>query len=416
MSRATNLANATQWQADSDVRSAETIQKYLAMPDSQLREWGKPESQTFGNSHYANIIAMGRSVNAPGIDELEQRIAKIYPGAIQNVPNALKNLEGDSYVSRELARQAAYDAQPKNNVFSGGILGSIPGVTDGFNQAINSPIGNTNIPGSNTTMGDAGVKVVDTANKVGTAAAGATIVAGLTQAGGNGAGGGGGGAGGTTPAAIPFDWSNPSTYDWGSIIGTGATLYGGKVMSDASSDAAAAQAAASAEAVAENRRQFDITQLAMKPWLDTGTKALTELSSAYGLDGSPADGVMDKVKATPGYQFRLNQGTSAIEGGAAARGGLFSGRTGKALNEHGQDYATNEFGNYTNRLSSLAGTGQTQSNNLANLGQNYSNNFGNLTTNAANSAGADSINRGNIWGSTLTGLSNIWANNRARRP
>ncbi len=71
----------------------------------------------------------------------------------------------------------------------------------------------------------------------------------------------------------------------------------------------------------------------------------------------------------PGYQFRLDEQNRGINSKAAAKGGLYSGATLKALSRFGQDYASNEFGNAWNRdnindtnkfnrLSGIAGTGQ----------------------------------------------------------
>jgi hypothetical protein len=278
-------------------------------------------------------------------------------------------------------------------VVGGNIIGA--GTALASNAAAPSIMGTgtTGVPGASVALPSGGITATGT-----TSLADASLMGANT------------GAGSLTPAAASaFSWTNPTTWDWGTILPTVGTIGGGIIQSNASKEAAASSAAASAAAIAENRRQYDLSRSDMAPWLTTGTKALSELGSAYGLDGTPAAGIMDKVRATPGYQFRLGEGTRAMEGGAAASGGLFRGATGRALNEYGQDYATNEFGNYTNRLAALSGTGQTAATNLGSLSQNYSTNFGNLTTNAANVAGADALNRGNIWGSTLTGLSNLYA-------
>jgi hypothetical protein len=63
--------------------------------------------------------------------------------------------------------------------------------------------------------------------------------------------------------------------------------------------------------------------------------------------------------ASPDYQFRLNQGTTAITGNAAAKGLLDSGSLGKGLIDYGQQAASQEFGSWYNRIASLAGVGQT---------------------------------------------------------
>ena len=252
------------------------------------------------------------------------------------------------------------------------------------------------------------------------------------------------------------------------IIG-GAIVGSALLGSNAASSAASGQTDASAAAIAENRRQFDLSRADQYPWLQSGTNALNELNALYGLPSQVPDteaynaalikynadkaayetpstirgfmsarqlpapvapnqqdfmktsldpnyDPMAKVRATPGYQFRLGEGLQGVERSAAARGNLFSGANLKALDQYGQDYATNEFGNYANRLANLSGTGQTTATNLGTLGQNYATNYGNNVTGAANAAGAANIAQGNIYGSTLTGLANIYANRPAASP
>lgn len=61
-------------------------------------------------------------------------------------------------------------------------------------------------------------------------------------------------------------------------------------------------------------------------------------------------GDFEAYKQTPGYQFRLREGQRTLEQSAAARGGLFSGGTGKSLQRYGQEFATQEYDNYLRRL------------------------------------------------------------------
>src|SRR5690554_5571647 len=55
----------------------------------------------------------------------------------------------------------------------------------------------------------------------------------------------------------------------------------------------------------------------------------------------------------PGYLFRLSEGQKVLENSAAARGGLLSGQTGKALQQYGQNFASNEFSNIYDRYRGL---------------------------------------------------------------
>lgn len=69
-----------------------------------------------------------------------------------------------------------------------------------------------------------------------------------------------------------------------------------------------------------------------------------------------------KFQTDPGYQFALDQGSQALQRSAAARGILNSGATAKALTDYGQGMASQQYGNYFQRLQSLAGVGQSATN------------------------------------------------------
>ena len=102
------------------------------------------------------------------------------------------------------------------------------------------------------------------------------------------------------------------------------------------------------------------------PGAQTGTSNTTDpefgsFNRAFGMADFQRD---------PGYDFRQQEGQRGVEASAAARGGILSGAALKAITRYNQDFASNEYGNaygrYNNdqttrfnRLSSLAGTGQT---------------------------------------------------------
>ena len=82
----------------------------------------------------------------------------------------------------------------------------------------------------------------------------------------------------------------------------------------------------------------------------------------------------DVLNADPGYQFRLDQGTGALQNSAAARGVLNTGGTLQDLINYGQGAASQEYGNaYARDL----GTYQTNYQNALN---SYVTNFGNALT------------------------------------
>ena len=121
----------------------------------------------------------------------------------------------------------------------------------------------------------------------------------------------------------------------------------------------------------------------------------------------------------PGYQFRMDEGRRALERSAAARGGLMGGGTLKALERYAQGYASNEYGNAYNRfnadrdrrfnrLSSLAGIGQTASRDVASMGQQTAAGMANNTLQAGNAAAAGSVGQANAISGGLQTLGNYW--------
>lgn len=80
-----------------------------------------------------------------------------------------------------------------------------------------------------------------------------------------------------------------------------------------------------------------------------------ELAAQEARKKDPRYGMLTKqftgrdLQNEPGYQFRFNQGANALQGGLAAKGGLFSGAAGKALTQYGQDFGSNEFQNAYSR-------------------------------------------------------------------
>ena len=82
----------------------------------------------------------------------------------------------------------------------------------------------------------------------------------------------------------------------------------------------------------------------------------------------------DVLAQDPGYQFRLDQGTGALQNSAAARGVLNTGGTLQDLINYGQGAASQEYGNaYARDLG-------TYQNNYQDALNSYITNFGNALT------------------------------------
>jgi hypothetical protein len=131
---------------------------------------------------------------------------------------------------------------------------------------------------------------------------------------------------------------------------------------------------------------------------------------------------IEDFQKDPGYEFRMNEGAKTLQSGAAARGGLFSGGAGKALERYGQDYASNEYGkandryvsnqaNTFNRLASVAGIGQTAANQSGAASQNFGNQVGSNIIGAGNANAAGQVGQANAWSNAIGQGYNAYQNN-----
>ena len=115
---------------------------------------------------------------------------------------------------------------------------------------------------------------------------------------------------------------------------------------------------------------------------------------------------MESFRADPGYAFRLGEGLKALERSAAARGGLMSGATGKALQRYGQEAASQEYGNAFNRfyternallnpLLALSGRGQTSASESGQAGQQFGQQAANTLTGIGNVMASGQVGQAN---------------------
>lgn len=254
-------------------------------------------------------------------------------------------------------------------------------------------------------------------------------------------------------------------------VGAAGTIASSNAQSKAAKSAAAASQQATDASIAEQRRQFDIAQQNQQPWLNTGTAALGQLASLYGLStgagpqvgtgqgafneqgyllanpdvaasisqggfggsalnhyneygrtegrqggyattgqvgaATPTPSGMDAFFTSPDYQFRQNEQARALTARNSMLGIQDSGAAQKSALQYSGNLASGEFNNYANRLASLAGVGQSAANQSAQLGQNFANNFGNLQTQNAQNLGSSYMQQGQNTANMWGNLANI---------
>jgi hypothetical protein len=209
----------------------------------------------------------------------------------------------------------------------------------------------------------------------------------------------------------------------------GAAVVGGATSLAAGAKAAKAAkqgnklAAATADAqIAEERRQYDLDRADWAPYRETGYQALDKLSGMYGLkSGTSALGYTGNsdFTASPGYEFRREEGLRGIDRGLAARGLLNSGGADKARMRYADGLASSEYDTYANRLAALAGVGQSATAATSAAGQAATSGIGdartqigNAAVNAGNARASSFANTGSAINGTVNNLASLYLYNQ----
>lgn len=223
----------------------------------------------------------------------------------------------------------------------------------------------------------------------------------------------------------------------GSVVGAVGASKAAGAQADAAKSAAQLQHEDQQASLAEQKRQFDLQQSNMAPWLKAGTQGINTLS---GLLSKPGEGLLtpwtdtfqaptvDQARQTPGYQFALQQGQNTIQNSAAAQGGLLSTGTMKTLDQFSQGLADTTYsdtynralgeyqqrynifqGNQTNefnRLASISGAGQQAATTLGQFGQQAAQNVTNINATAGAQQGNSLMAAGSARASGYAGIAN----------
>jgi hypothetical protein len=192
-------------------------------------------------------------------------------------------------------------------------------------------------------------------------------------------------------------------------IETALPIVGSLIGGASSRQAASMQADAAQRAQEQQAAQYAQTRADLQPWVQTGGQANNKLASLMGLDGSDPTA---QLQSSPGYQFRYNEGMRGVENGAAARGGLLSGGTLKAIQKYGQDFASNEYQNQWNRLNSMSNTGQNSAAGQAAQSQAFGNASAANSQAQGNALASGAMGTGNAWANGISGAINGYQNNQ----
>lgn len=199
----------------------------------------------------------------------------------------------------------------------------------------------------------------------------------------------------------------------------GSAVVGAAASSSAASKGAKAQNKATDSANALQWDMYEQNREDAAPWREAGTTALGQLTTGTANGGEfNRNFTMQDFQQDPGYAFRQQEGLDALQSSASARGGVLGGAALKGITRFGQDFASNEYANAYNRfnndttsrfnrLSSIAGLGQTAQNQTANQGMQTAYNVGQNTIGAGNANAASSVANGNAISGAASTLGNF---------
>lgn len=151
----------------------------------------------------------------------------------------------------------------------------------------------------------------------------------------------------------------------GAIIAGGSSILGGILGGKGAKKAAKAQVQLGRDALALQDKMYEEGRSDLAPWREAGGQAIGQglamLQPGYD------------YTASPGYQFRFNEGQRAVDSSGAAKGMLMSGGTLKDLTRFGQGVAAADYNDQFNRLMAVSSGGQQAATSTAGLGSNYAN-------------------------------------------
>lgn len=209
---------------------------------------------------------------------------------------------------------------------------------------------------------------------------------------------------------------DPITATVAAVATVGSALIG----SDAAENAASQQANAANNATQTQLGMFNTINAQQAPWRQAGANALDDISAMKPQFTHSFDANDLKSGLAPNYDFQLQQGLGAVKNAGNMQTGLLSGNTLRSVNDYAQNYAGNAyqqaFNNYNaqqtnifNRLSNIAGLGQTANQTTATAGTTAAGNAGNAQMAAGAAQAAGTVGQANAISGGLNNAASWYA-------
>lgn len=177
------------------------------------------------------------------------------------------------------------------------------------------------------------------------------------------------------------------------VIGAGVSVYGASQQANAAKDAARANQKATNASLALQERMFNQTRADQEPWRQAGVGALGRLQNPLA-----------SFEASPDYNFRMSEGMKSVNQNRATAGLLKSGSALRGISDYAQNTAANEFGDWWNRQSGLAGIGQAANSANQQAGSQYANASQNALMQNAGVQGSSYMRQADAWSQGVGGV------------
>lgn len=194
------------------------------------------------------------------------------------------------------------------------------------------------------------------------------------------------------------------------LAGIGSALIG----ANSAKKAASAQEKTAADQIRYSEQTRDLIRSDLAPYRETGNAAHNALAYEYGVGDQPSG--YSGYQASPGYEYATQQAQRAVEGSAAARGGLYSGSTMGALQDRSQGMANMDYNNWLSGLRGLAGTGQNAAAMSANAYTNSGQTVNSALASAGNAQSAGYIGQANAINNGIGNALSTWQYQQTANP
>lgn len=163
------------------------------------------------------------------------------------------------------------------------------------------------------------------------------------------------------------------------LVAGGSALLSSSAQRSAAKSAAGAQTQAAQMGIDEQRRQFDVVQELLSPYVQGGTAAFQAQQNLLGL-GAPGtqQAAIQALEQSPGFQYLTKQGEQALIQNAAATGGLRGGNLQFALAQFRPALLQQQIQQQFANLGGLAQYGQSSAARVGAGAQAAGTNIGNL--------------------------------------